>query len=53
MAETNTNKTKEIAIRAENISKVYKLYDKPSDRMKEAFGLTRKKRHKEHYALTA
>ncbi|MBR6149300.1 MAG: ABC transporter ATP-binding protein [Lachnospiraceae bacterium] len=52
MAETNTNKTKEIAIRAENISKVYKLYDKPSDRMKEAFGLTRKKRHKEHYALT-
>ena len=52
MAETNTSKTKEIAIRAENISKVYKLYDKPSDRMKEAFGLTRKKRHKEHYALT-
>ena len=52
MAQTNENKTKEIAIRAENISKVYKLYDKPSDRMKEAFGLTRKKRHKEHYALT-
>lgn len=52
MAEKADIKTKEIAIRAENISKVYKLYDKPSDRMKEAFALTKKKRHKEHYALT-
>lgn len=41
-----------IAIKAENITKIYKLYDKPSDRMKEALGLSRKKRHKEHYALT-
>lgn len=41
----------DIAISAENISKVYKLYDKPSDRMKEALGLS-KKNHKEHYALT-
>lgn len=48
--EKNTT-TKEIAIRAENITKVYKLYDKPSDRMKEAFGISKKK-HKEHYALT-
>ena len=43
---------KDIAIKVENVSKVYKLYDKPSDRMKEAFGLGKKKRHKEHYALT-
>ncbi len=42
---------REVAIKAENISKVYKLYDKPSDRMKEALGLSRKN-HKEHYALT-
>ena len=42
---------KKTAICAEQITKIYKLYDKPSDRMKEALGLSRKKRHKEHYAL--
>ena len=39
-----------IAISVENISKVYKLYDKPSDRMKEALGL-KKVPVKEHFAL--
>lgn len=39
------------AIQVEQLSKRYKLYDKPSDRMKEALGLSRKKRYKEHYAL--
>lgn len=38
------------AIRVQNLKKVYKLYDKPQDRFKEAFGLTRKKA-KEHHAL--
>lgn len=38
------------AITVKDLKKVYKLYDKPSDRFKEAFGLTRKKA-KEHYAL--
>ena len=42
---------KKIAIRADQITKIYKLYEKPSDRMKEALGLTRHKLHKEHYAL--
>lgn len=42
---------KKIAIRAEQITKIYKLYDKPSDRLKEALGLSRGKLHKEHYAL--
>ena len=42
---------KKIAIRADQITKIYKLYEKPSDRMREALGLTRKKLHKEHYAL--
>ncbi len=42
---------KKIAIHADQITKIYKLYEKPSDRMKEALGLTRKKLHKEHYAL--
>ena len=52
MADIVNDNSREIAIRAENISKVYKLYDKPSDRMKEALGFSRSKRHKEHYALT-
>ena len=42
---------KKIAISAQQITKRYKLYDKPSDRMKEALGITRKKNYKEHYAL--
>ncbi len=41
----------EIAIKVDNVSKLYKLYDKPSDRIKESLGLSRKKLHKEHYAL--
>ena len=43
---------KGIAIRVEHVSKMYKLYDKPSDRLKESLGLTRKKCYREHYALT-
>ncbi|MDY3250432.1 MAG: ABC transporter ATP-binding protein, partial [Candidatus Choladocola sp.] len=31
---------------------MYKLYDKPSDRLKESLGLTRKKCYREHFALT-
>ena len=42
---------KDIAICVDNVTKIYKLYDKPSDRLKEALGLSRKKLHKEHYAL--
>lgn len=38
-------------INISHLSKVYQLYDKPSDRMKEALSLTRKSYHKEHYAL--
>ena len=39
-----------VAIDVDNVKKVYKLYDKPSDRMKEAFGIS-KKPAKKHYAL--
>ena len=42
---------KKIAIQVSGVEKAYKLYDKPSDRLKEALGLVRKKRYKEHYAL--
>lgn len=41
---------KQIAIGVSNLKKVYKLYEKPSDRIKEAFGIGKKK-HKEYYAL--
>ena len=44
-------KDKTVAIRVKNLEKAYKLYDKPSDRLKEALGLSRKKKYKEHYAL--
>lgn len=42
---------KKIAIQVTGVEKVYKLYDKPSDRLKEAMGLSRKKKYREHYAL--
>ena len=42
---------KKTAIQVKDLEKAYKLYDKPSDRLKEALGFGRKKRYKEHYAL--
>ena len=39
------------AIEVKNVVKIYKLYDKPKDRVKEALGLGRRKVHKLHYAL--
>ena len=45
-------KKRKTAIRVSNLEKVYKLYDRPSDRMKEALGLSKKKRYKEHHALS-
>lgn len=41
----------EVVIKADNISKLYKLYDKPGDRFKETFSLSKKSYHKEFYAL--
>ncbi|MDE5931272.1 MAG: ABC transporter ATP-binding protein, partial [Lachnospiraceae bacterium] len=42
---------KNIAIQVKDLEKVYKLYDKPSDRLKETLGISRGKRHREHHAL--
>lgn len=42
---------KDIAIKVENLSKVYKLYNAPIDRMKEALNPFKKLYHKEFYAL--
>ena len=32
-----------VAIEVRDVKKIYKLYDKPQDRMKEAFGFGKKK----------
>ena len=42
---------KNIAIQVKDLEKVYKLYDKPSDRLRETLGIGRGKRHTEHHAL--
>lgn len=41
----------EAAVTVCDVSKVYKLYKKPVDRLKEALALSRKKLYREHYAL--
>lgn len=41
----------ETAILVDHVSKMYKLYDKPMDRLKESLGLSHKKKYKEHFAL--
>ena len=42
---------KDTAIEVKNLTKVYRLYDKPMDRLKDSLGLMRKKKYKEHLAL--
>lgn len=39
------------AIEVRDVEKVYRLYDKNTDRLKESLGLTKKKLHKDFYAL--
>lgn len=41
----------ENAVHIDNLSKIYKLYASPSDRVKEAFHIFRKKYHHDFYAL--
>lgn len=41
----------EYAIQVKNVSKVYKLYNRPADRLIDTFGLPGKKRFQEHVAL--
>ena len=42
---------KDIAIEVKNLTKSYKLYDKPMDRLKDSLGLARNRKFKEHLAL--
>lgn len=39
------------AIEIKDVVKIYKLYDRARDRVKEALGFSRKQVHKQHYAL--
>ena len=39
------------AIEVKNLTKIYRLYDKPMDRLKDSLGLARKNSFKEHRAL--
>ena len=41
----------DIAIKVDKVSKVYHLYDRQRDRLKEALNLTKKKCYREHFAL--
>ncbi len=51
MNDIKNEKDNNIAISVRHVDKVYKLYDKPSDRLKEALGLV-KCRHTDHSALS-
>lgn len=41
----------ECVIKVDHLSKVYKIYDDPKDRFKEAMGIGKKQYHKDYYAL--
>ena len=42
---------KDIAIEVKNLTKSYKLYGKPSERIRDSLGLAKKKQFKEKLAL--
>ena len=42
---------KENAISVQNVTKVYRLYDKPIDRLKESMSISHKNYHRDFYAL--
>ena len=42
---------KNYAIQVENVTKIYKLYDKPIDRLKESLSLSHREYHRDFYAL--
>lgn len=41
----------DVAVKVNGVSKLYKLYAKPSDRLKDSLGLTKKRCYTEHFAL--
>ncbi|MCF0145785.1 MAG: ABC transporter ATP-binding protein, partial [Eubacterium sp.] len=51
MSEKNETRSEEYMIRVEDVTKIYKLYDRKRDRLLDALGLARGKKFREHYAL--
>ena len=49
--DTEKYMNSDVAIEVKNLSKLYKLYDKPIDRLADSLGLAGKKQFKEHLAL--
>ena len=49
--ERSKTEEREIAIEIKNLTKIYKLYDRNRDRIKEALHLSKNIHYKEHYAL--
>ena len=45
------NNTNEVVIDVRDVTKVYRLYNKPVDRLKEAVSVTHKNYHRDFYAL--
>ncbi len=50
-SEQAETQDREIAIEIKNLTKIYKLYDRNRDRIKEALHLSKNINYKEHYAL--
>ena len=46
-----TEKNAEYAVQVEGVSKVYRLYDRPIDRLKESLSITHKNNHKDFFAF--
>lgn len=40
------------AVEVKNVTKIYRLYDKPIDRLKESLSVSHKEYHKDFYALS-
>ena len=51
MSELTTERLTEEAIVVEDVSKVYSLYEKPIDRLKESLSISHKEYHRKFYAL--
>ena len=41
----------EISVKVDKLTKIYRLYEKPVDRLRESLNIFRKSYHREHYAL--
>ena len=42
----------EVMIRIHNVTKVYKIYEKPIDRLKESLSITKRQYSRDFYALS-